>query len=379
MNILNTLLIIFSFVITGMGLTILHISDIHYDASYSIGSPGNCLTESYGLRCCRKDSIPKNPWHPASIYGELNCDSPFQLANKTFKYITNNLHIDLILWTGDSTDHHFFTQSEENVLKEIADMTSLILFYFKDIPVIPVLGNHDSYLLDQYNPEMIPKIYSLWKQWVPKEFLIDGHYTVSYSGQVGAKEITFTAINSLVYDIHNIFNQTEAVGRLYDYLAKNQGNWLVGHIPPGAGEAGYNFTEFINTLNFTTSFWGHSHSDQIRLNSRLVMYITPSLLPDSHYPEFRTYNITEGISNGLVEDYTVYMSSLDSWDYTILYSAKKDYNLSDLSYDSWINFSKNIQKDQLLLDRYYYNTGPPFNNNSCDTACMKGLLSDMLI
>ena len=130
---------------TVLSLNILHLSDVHYDYSYSEGSPSNCITEQYGLRCCRKYSVPKDPYHPAGKFGELTCDSPMALVNSTFSYISEHLKIDLILLTGDLTDHHFFAQTEENVLQEISDVTDLLLFYFPVIPVIPALGNHDSF------------------------------------------------------------------------------------------------------------------------------------------------------------------------------------------------------------------------------------------
>lgn len=362
---------------TTSAINVLHITDIHYDDNYAINSPNNCLQqELLELRCCRNNSIPISPNSPAREIGELLCDTTYYLLNQTLLYFSSYA-IDLIFWTGDNTDHHFFSQSEYNILNEIKITTNLIEHYFPKIPVIPVLGNHDTYPLDQYNPYMIKPIYDMWKQWVPIEFLINnGTYKVNYYNR------TYIVLNSLVYDTHNIFNQTNNTNILYDYLKNNNNEhtWILGHIPLCAGEAGYNFSEFMNTLNYTTSFWGHSHTDQIRLGNKLVMYIAPSLLPDSHYPEIRIYNITDKVEDYvtfILDNFESNINNTNNITYKKLYSAKELYSLSDLSYNSWYNFFQNLYTNITLRNSYYYNTNPPFNNNTCDESCLKGIISDM--
>jgi len=373
---MKAIVILFILIISIQAINVLHLTDIHYDKAYSVGSPNNCYEQSLiGLRCCRNYSIPKEPWAPARKMGELLCDTPYTLINETLYYISSNFDIDMILWTGDSSDHHFFHQSPTNVLQEISDMTELIYFYFPKSKVIPSLGNHDTFFLDQNNPFLLPEIYSFWKRWVPEEFLLnDGSYTVTHFN------ITFVVINSLVIDENNIFNTSIYVDSLYSFLGNhsNPKVWVTGHIPPGSNEAGYNFTDFFSSLSYNTSFWGHTHYELIRLNRKgMVAYVCPSVLPDQHYPEFRIYQIDPETPR--VVNYQDYMrSGLDDDDtYGFLYDAVIDYDLQDLEYASWINFSENIQKNQTLLDRYYSNTGPPFLNDTCNSGCLKGLLEDI--
>lgn len=368
------LLITLLYITNTTAINVLHISDIHYDINYAVGSPSNCYELVSGLDCCRKTDIPKDPWHPADDYGELKCDSPFVLVNSTLKYISDNFHIDLILWTGDSTDHHFFGHTSEDLYNEIYTVTQLILHYFPNTSVVPVLGNHDTKILDQYIPSDLPKIYEMWQQWVPETFVINsGHYVVNYFGR------NFVAINSLVIDSNNINNQTNEVEKLYSFLKEynSPNNWLIGHIAPGSSEAGYNFTDFIKSLSYNTSFWGHSHSDELRLTEGLVIYIAPSVIPDSHYPEFRIYTI----ENQTVTNYETYLrTGLSGNDtYRFLYDAKNSYSITDFSYQGWLGFSQKIQTNQTLLDNYYYHLNPPFNNGTCDSNCLNEILSDMMV
>ena len=97
----------------------LHISDIHSDLEYSPGSPTHCVGGKLGLRCCRKYDIPLYGSHPASPWGSYNCDTPMSLVESTFEWIKENLYLDVIIWTGDSVDHHDIGQTWEKNRKEI--------------------------------------------------------------------------------------------------------------------------------------------------------------------------------------------------------------------------------------------------------------------
>ena len=67
-------------------LSWLHISDIHVDMKYHVGSANKCVEYSkIGTMCCRKFDIPINGSEPCSKYGDLNNDIPPLL----FKSIMN--------------------------------------------------------------------------------------------------------------------------------------------------------------------------------------------------------------------------------------------------------------------------------------------------
>jgi len=132
-----------------------HITDIHYDFHYLPGSATHCLLEQTGLGCCRKCSIPLNPSGNASIWGSFSCDSPLALINASFEFISSHFDLDLILWTGDNAGHHDFTQSLSQNIEATLTITNLFKHYFENIPVVPVIGNHDAYPVDQLGPDWL--------------------------------------------------------------------------------------------------------------------------------------------------------------------------------------------------------------------------------
>ncbi len=75
----------------------LHITDIHLDPHYKIGSS---LSSS-----CHYDSISDNG---AGKYGSpgSGCDSPEALVNQTFEFLNGIIdQLDFVIWTGDNARH----------------------------------------------------------------------------------------------------------------------------------------------------------------------------------------------------------------------------------------------------------------------------------
>lgn len=66
-------------------LKVLHITDIHFDPKYSIGSSANC--EKY-LCCQNDDEVPSTIEDQAGFWGDYRfCDVPRHLLLDTFDYI----------------------------------------------------------------------------------------------------------------------------------------------------------------------------------------------------------------------------------------------------------------------------------------------------
>uniref|UniRef100_A0A1I8IQP2 Saposin B-type domain-containing protein n=1 Tax=Macrostomum lignano TaxID=282301 RepID=A0A1I8IQP2_9PLAT len=65
-------------------LRILHLSDVHIDALYSVGASADC-----GLpTCCRRsDGMPPSSKRRAAYWGDYNCDLPWWTADNSFKQI----------------------------------------------------------------------------------------------------------------------------------------------------------------------------------------------------------------------------------------------------------------------------------------------------
>ena len=136
---------------------ILHISDIHYDSRYHIGGVEHCYLGSTGLGCCRKNDIPLKPSGYANEWGSYNCDTPIKLLNESLKWISDHIQIDKIIYTGDSVDHHDITQTIGHNLNEIGTVFTLFREYFPDTQLFHILGNHDTYPIDQTPPFIYPK------------------------------------------------------------------------------------------------------------------------------------------------------------------------------------------------------------------------------
>ncbi|GAA95825.1 uncharacterized protein L969DRAFT_18249 [Mixia osmundae IAM 14324] len=144
-------------------LRVLHLSDIHLDPRFAVGSEGNCT----GSLCCRPndDLAPASTSTvtvPAPRYGSFLCDSPFDLVTSTFQAIKSIAgQIDFTVFTGDITAH-----DPANELSRAYDL------YCEDVvydlmkkfipgngPVYASIGNHDSIQQAQAAPHGLGPTY----------------------------------------------------------------------------------------------------------------------------------------------------------------------------------------------------------------------------
>lgn len=146
---------------SGKRVKVLHLSDLHLDPRYSVGSEGNCSSSL----CCRannaNDNSPQTPLLPAPAYGSFFCDTPYDLALAALQSVgplTGTGIQDPLAWTiytGDLVSHE--VQSELSRLYAEYEETSIygMMKTFLTGPVFAALGNHDS------NPEAIDAPHSL--------------------------------------------------------------------------------------------------------------------------------------------------------------------------------------------------------------------------
>jgi sphingomyelin phosphodiesterase len=240
---------------------VMHISDIHYDKYYREGTPTSCVFGNYyGLRCCHTKSIPAKNDTPAGRWGDFNCDTPIDLVNYTFSWISENIpNIDYIIWTGDSASHQDLIQSYEMNIDAVNTLSLLFKEYFKDVRVLPVIGNHDTFPVDQLSPPnpdtyITRTIGRIWKEWIGEEqlktFRKGGYYTFTLKD--GFRII---GLNCLYHDKNNLFDKgikdpadqdkwLENV--LKNASINNEKVWLVSHIPPTSSTK--SFTRLILNL-----------------------------------------------------------------------------------------------------------------------------------
>uniref|UniRef100_A0A1B0CTP1 Sphingomyelin phosphodiesterase n=1 Tax=Lutzomyia longipalpis TaxID=7200 RepID=A0A1B0CTP1_LUTLO len=101
-------------------LTILHLTDFHYDPLYAVGSAAECKEQI----CCRGNVVPHNG---AGFWGDYRgCDSPWHTLENVVEEIKRRYSkIDMIYFTGDIVDHFYWKTSTEGNKKSITDLTEL--------------------------------------------------------------------------------------------------------------------------------------------------------------------------------------------------------------------------------------------------------------
>lgn len=390
------------------------VTDVHYDSQYTQGTPNNCVLGSTGMGCCRKDSIAVQPWQPANQWGDYNCDIPFALLNASMYWLRDNLDFDFIVYTGDSVDHHDLEQTWQLNMDEIAVVSKMIYVAANGKPVYPVIGNHDTWAIDQllfdnctFAPCYNIVLNNIADLWCPlfnftnamcNDFRRGGYYETDH----------FIAWNSLWWDHNNVqtllcssyqpmCNFAEQTNWLIDQLnvlnKTGQQKILIAHIPEGAAESVTPFHTFMQNLtyiyqnNIIAQLYGHSHIDEFRLlkdannQSFAMLYIAPSIVPSQHFPSIRRYKY-DVMSYKLLdyEQWTLNLTAQMQNDtfigYELSYVATQEYGMTDIDAQSWINLVMRFKNNDTLFQTFFknYNSG---KYAYCDASCKHGLLCDI--
>lgn len=191
------------------------------------------------------------------------CDSPFSLANETFRWIEKNLRdeIDFVLWTGDSARH----DNDEEIPRqewEIFRLNELMVSKFVEvfgvdeepddtrltIPIVPTFGNNDMLPHNIFRPgpnTWTRKFVDIWDRFIPEEqrhaFVQGGWFTA----EVIPGKLAAISLNTMYF-----FDSNNAVDGCY---AKSEPGYehmewlrvqlerlrerdmkaiLIGHVPP---------------------------------------------------------------------------------------------------------------------------------------------------
>ena len=168
----SLLFLVFSLALAGK---FLHVTDIHFDPLYEVGSPATCVHKHETYCCCRSDSVPNNGNKTAKSrrFGEYDCDTPLALVESYFKFAKQNGPYDFIIWTGDSPPHDVYTQKKEQNLENLNFTTKFLRTTFPDTLIVPSLGNHDYWRASMWKVPpssdwMLNFISQLWN-WLPSE------------------------------------------------------------------------------------------------------------------------------------------------------------------------------------------------------------------
>lgn len=385
------------------------ISDPHFDSAYHAGAPDTCLFGHTGLRCCRATDIALRGYRPASPWGSYKCDSPLQLL----RYLFRQMEVDMfpqyppaaVVMLGDVVNHHDMRQTFKQNMKDVRTFSDLIPRSFREVPIVPVIGNHDSWFVDQAmaprwheRPALYRHLWESWAAYLPASqrdnFTRSGVYVTNLTARV-----QFMVLNGLMGAWNNWFLRgvvdpgfmlAWADSILHDARVSGRRVIVLSHFPIGSPSTTPTYNHGMTRLlreykDVVLSGWfGHTHRDELRLMSRdsdlPVLYTIPSMMPDGHDPMVRVVQLDD---QGNTLDYHQYSLSLqrlldtNTANWTRQYSAKAAYGLKDMTAASWIQWWYAARVNRTRAHAYVYNYDAE-RYRTCDWSCVQGMLDAIM-
>lgn len=401
-------------------LTIIHITDIHHDPMYM--PQGN--TECGATMCCRSDQgKPNRPEAAAGYWGDYrDCDIPWQTVQDTLQQIKrSHKKIDYIYMTGDIVDHGIWDTSIPKNTETIKKVIKALKMEFPNIPVYPILGNHEATPTNTFAPHSISDeklstnwLYELsaelWSEWLPPEtketILRGGFYTVL--ARPGFRIIALNSNLGYTDNWWSIYDPKDQEGQLKwlaDTLlqAEKQGEkvHILSHMPSGydsclktwSREFHKIIDRFENTV--TAQFNGHSHNDHFYIyyaideptRANNVAFNGGSVTPFSNLnPNYKAYSM--GSANYDILDSETWIYNLTEANlkgnatpnWFKLYSFKDTYGVESLSPTSLDRLVQNMATNISLLEqysRYYVKEADTALARGCDTKCLQEKLCEI--
>uniref|UniRef100_A0A0N4ZPK3 Sphingomyelin phosphodiesterase n=1 Tax=Parastrongyloides trichosuri TaxID=131310 RepID=A0A0N4ZPK3_PARTI len=404
---------------------VLQISDLHFDFLYTPGSEVQC---DEPICCHQNSSRPKNKKkkrvrklkEAAGYWGSLGaCDLPFWTIDVILEDISKkHTDIEYIMLAGDYMSHNDWAYTKEEHLFTVTNLSAIVKKYFPTTPTFWAIGNHEGVPVNSFAPHSIPEqyrpqwIYNAIKdaggEWLPRETYKDFEYRGSWSVMV-QDNLKLVTINTGYCEATNFWlylNQTdpdESLSWLVNelYRAELDGVYvhILAHVPPGDGEClegwSRNYYRIINRFadTITGQFFAHVHVDgftvfyedmnDINTKPTNVLYYAPSITSFVNLnPAYRIYEI-ENYGGYHIVDHSTYYYNLSTKrskeekpTSELLYTAKGEYNLPDLSPDSWNNLISKIESDPEMYDKFISN----YARNKkfiCNESCKKEALCSL--
>jgi len=386
-----------------------HMSDTHMQSDYKQGSSV-------------KDGCYSGKGN-AGKFGDYQCRSPFTVEDTAMATIPS-LRPDsckdkrplFVLWTGDAGARRFGQFSKDVIEWEMKNITVELAKLQKalggDVPIFPVIGNHDSYPQHQF-PATDYWVYTVaeecWRQFLPEEARATlkkgGYYTVKITDG-----LRLIVLNTVIYYYQNkmINPSTKDPGGqiawLRNQLAQAEINkesvYIASHIPPGVTSDPMH-TEFIKPFLdgmkgyhhvIRGSFWGHLHLDKFMLLGNTssgstdfhVAHLASTLGSKTEKdPSFRRY-IFDSSKSFAIQDWTTYHMHLPDankkgkieWKY--LYSAKSSYSIEDATPASMLKLVNKLKTDDKLFKTLYHYQKGGASMGSCEGKCKKEFICLLL-
>ncbi|KAE9407910.1 sphingomyelin phosphodiesterase [Gymnopus androsaceus JB14] len=413
--------------------TVVHISDVHIDRDYTVGSEANCTKNI----CCRNyaDEAGEPIIDPAQPFGSPLCDAPVSLADSMLEAVAA-FEAQFVIFTGDVQEGDIC-----EVTTDLEDFNAELLSKIT-IPIFPAIGNHDSSPVNSFPRNTTDTTLDVqwvfdtqsagWEQWIGSAAStqvddISGSYAVS----VPNTNLTILSLNTMYWYRQNLWlydsdtfqpDPNGILSFMVEQLqaAEDAGRlvWILGHIPLGKPDIIEDQSNYYDQIlqrykdTIVGQFFGHSHKDQFEIaysdysdqtaaNAVGVGLICPALTPTSGNPAFKVYDVdpdTFGIMNirvifGLLFDHMYYLQRIftdptfqtdPTW--TVYYDARETYGTlvglpadSELTPAFWHNLTEVFAANETAFQMFNTFLSRGGNVVACDDTdnCRNTTICDM--
>ena len=292
---------------------------------------------------------------------------------------------DFIIWTGDNSPHDTWEGSQEKVIeatKVLRDMLNEKFNY--EIPIFPVLGNHEVYPNDLFNvtdgkKDLLLEMADIYKSYLTEEAYETFKEKGYYSMLLPNTNLRLISINCFYCDSWNYYlinsNKSDAkqmLKWLEETLRSSEENneyvYILNHFPLNADfsliECARRFIALYDRYEYIIRgiFSGHTHHHDIvpvysyfnRTKITHLNYVSSSLTTHSHQlPSFSIFNIDS--TTFQIKDYDVYIFNMNQSNILLKpiwyksYTATSLFNVEDMS-DVYKIINKDVEGDYIIKE-----------------------------
>ncbi|KAL0206767.1 hypothetical protein P9112_012478 [Eukaryota sp. TZLM1-RC] len=254
----------------------------------------------------------------AGKFGSFHCDTPSVLTDSAFQFMQSKLkNPDFIVWTGDIMPHlkvmKYVKHDEDVLIEATRNFTNLVSKYFRDVPLVPVLGNHDvephaHQWAGVDRSSVYKRVLELFRQHIPSSqdtlFLHGGYYEICPH-----VDWCFLLLNTNPYftldkqagDIEDPLDQFVYLEtKLQSYRKAGKRALIATHVPIGVSSAQPFFIDMwpthhnrlMNILKKNADLIigylaGHEHTDSFRVmrnenGHSFPVFAAPAILVEAH-------------------------------------------------------------------------------------------------
>ena len=347
---------------TAPTLKMLQVNDIHFDQRYIENGTIYCNTPL----CCHEPASQYSRIKSGKFGSYKNCDININTL-KSFAEFARDLNPDFIIWLGDNAEHDNWNSTQDEVYTATRTIKNTLDEYFGQIPIYPVIGNHEVYPNDlwesgsEYIFRDLADIYKdyFFEDQAYESFSKFGYYTEKHP----KTNLRIIALNCLYCDTinyHHLSSNHSEAKKEFIWLEKvlreaeenNEYVFILDHFPINGEftlvECSKRLRAIFDRFDYIIRgyFSGHNHLDDIAPVRRYfeprpiinINYIAPSLTPkesEGLNPSFRQYIIDSNTKQ--IIDYEQYRLNLSDANlngeakWNLSHKATELFNVSDLT------------------------------------------------